>query len=221
MICDFENGSRMLPLLSKISDSQGGGSILLPFLDCIFSQIFMRGGIYQDGGIQLRYVAPRLHSVIHLHVMKKNILLAAILYMICVIAHSQENSKIEWQSLSERLKVALKENKTEDALELFFLEGVHEDYPKILSQSLKRISKSDYLKIWAGNITEEEKEQIESGPMTTPLDPIGVINILLVENRPTEKDGFYVGLKDGRYYLLPLVPRAFVTQNHNQSGDGQ
>jgi hypothetical protein len=36
MICDFENGSRMLPLLSKISDSQGGGSILLPFLDCIF-----------------------------------------------------------------------------------------------------------------------------------------------------------------------------------------
>jgi hypothetical protein len=41
----------MLPLLSKISDSQGGGSILLPFLDCIFSQIFMRGGIfYQYGG---------------------------------------------------------------------------------------------------------------------------------------------------------------------------
>lgn len=149
--------------------------------------------------------------------MNKNILLGAILYMICVVAHSQENSIIEWQSLSERLEVALKENKTEDALQLFFLEGVHEDYPQILIQNLNRISKSDYLKIWAGNITEEEKEQIESSPMTTPLDPVGVINILLVENRPTEKDGFYVGLKDGRYYLLPLVPRAFATQNHNQT----
>ena len=39
----------MLPLLSNASDAQGGGSILLPFLDCVFSQLFMRGDEYRFG----------------------------------------------------------------------------------------------------------------------------------------------------------------------------
>jgi hypothetical protein len=149
--------------------------------------------------------------------MKKNVLITIFLSLICSMAQSQETVEPKWLALAERFERAIKENKIDTAVSLFYLEGLHEDYPPLLHTNLKRIAESDYLKVGASEISEKEKEEVLCSPITTPIDPIGSVSILLAENRPSQKDGFYVGLKDGRYYLLPLVPRAFIIKSHNQS----
>jgi hypothetical protein len=141
--------------------------------------------------------------------MRKYFLYFALLFL-CLAANGEETNSLPWNNLAERLEQTINEGLHEETKALFYQEGLHEDFQKLLDMTLKRLSSSKNFSAQAEILDGEEIEEIKDSPFGTLLEPIGIVRVRIEGEPSTVKEGFYVGTYDGKLYLQTLVPKAFL-----------
>ncbi len=141
--------------------------------------------------------------------MRKHFLYLTLLFS-SLTANGEGATPLPWENLAERLEQTINKGLYEEAMALFYVEGLHKDIQKLIEMNLKRLSSSQNFEALAEVLDVEEIEKMKDSPVGTLLKPIGFVRIKIEGEPSTVRDGFLVGSHDGKLYLQTLIPKAFL-----------